>query len=136
MDNVTGAENKGGPAPLGPAPISVSDGDLTAEAEMEPESACQTYTAADALLQDLNSLPNAALDKIKKTISPAQMRRYLDLADNDLRSAMRLHTWNAAVAGSLLPTLHLAEVTIRNVAMGRLAAKYGKHWYRSNDLIT
>jgi hypothetical protein len=136
MSDAAVSENKGGLAPLGPAPISVSDGDFTAEAEMEPESACTTYKAADALLQDLNSLPNASLDKIKKTISPARMKRYLDLADSDLRLAIRLHTWNAAVAGSLLPTLHLAEVTIRNVAMRRLAAKYGKQWYRSNDLIT
>ncbi|WP_430257342.1 hypothetical protein [Neorhizobium sp. IRS_2294] len=130
------SENKGGLAPLGPAPISVSNGDLTAEAEMEPASACTTYKAADALLQDLNSLPNAALDKIKKTISAARLKRYLELVDNDLRLAIRLHTWNAAVAGSLLPTLHLTEVAIRNLAMRRLAAKYGKQWYRNDDLIT
>ncbi|WP_347536144.1 Abi family protein [Inquilinus sp. CAU 1745] len=63
------------------------------------------------------------------------MKRYLDLAGGDLRLAVRLHTWNAAVAGSLLPTLHIAEVTIRNVAMRRLVGKYGKHWYRNTDLL-
>ena len=81
-------------------------------------------------------MPNASLERLKKTISPARMKRYLDLAEGDLRLAVRLHSWNAAVAGSLLPTLHLAEVTIRNVAMRRLASKYGRQWYRNTDLIT
>ncbi|TGQ73007.1 MULTISPECIES: Abi family protein [unclassified Mesorhizobium] len=135
MNGVVEAENKGGLAPVGPTPISVSTGDLTANAEMEPDSACETYKLADHFLQGPNSLPTAALEKLKKTISPARMKRYLDLADGDLRLAVRLHTWNAAVAGSLLPTLHIAEITIRNVAMRRLAGKYGRQWYRSTDLL-
>jgi Abi-like protein len=128
-------ENKGGLAPVGPAPITVSLGDLTANAEMEPVSACETYRAADRFLQDPISLPQANLDKLKKAISPARMNRYVSLANGDLRLAIRLHSWNAAVAGSLLPTLHITEVVIRNVAMRRLAAKYGKHWYNNNDFL-
>jgi hypothetical protein len=34
-----------------------------------------------------------------------------------------------------LPTLHLAEVTIRNFALKRLIAKYGKHWYNNSTLL-
>jgi Abi-like protein len=86
-------------------------------------------------LQDSISLPQANLDKLKKAISPARMSRYISLANGDLRLAIRLHSWNAAVAGSLLPTLQIAEVLIRNVAMRRLAAKYGKHWYIDNNLL-
>ena len=36
--------------------------------------------------------------------------------------ALRLHHWNAAVAGSLMPTIYIAEVVIRNFAMRRLIA--------------
>lgn len=136
MADAENPENKEELAPVGPAPISVSAGDLTANAEMEPDSAYSTYRAADGFLQDQIAMPNASLERLKKTISPARMKRYLDLAEGDLRLAVRLHSWNAAVAGSLLPTLHLAEVTIRNVAMRRLASKYGRQWYRNTDLIT
>lgn len=68
-------------------------------------------------------------------MSAARLKRYLVVADNDLRIAMRLHAWNAAVAGSLLPTLHLTEVAIRNFALKRLIAKYGKHWYSNSTLL-
>lgn len=128
-------ENKGGSAPVGPTLLSVSVGDFTAEAEMEPSSACPTYKVIDRFLQDPDSLPETALEIARKTISHARMKRYLDMGEGNLRTAMRLHAWNAAVAGSLLSTLHVAEVTIRNVAMRRLAAKYGKQWYRNQDLI-
>lgn len=135
MNDKRDTEDKGGLTPVGPAPITVSPGDLTASAEMEPNSACETYKAADRFLQDPLLLPDATLEKIKKAISAARVQRYLDLANNDLRMAVRLHQWNAAVAGALLPTLHIAEVMIRNVALRRLSAKYGAQWYRDNELL-
>lgn len=59
----------------------------------------------------------------------------MDAANQDIRVAVRLHAWNGAVAGSLIPTLQLAEISIRNFAMKRLSAKYGKHWYANNTLL-
>jgi hypothetical protein len=76
-----------------------------------------------------------AIEAGRQTLSSARLNRYLTAADGDLRTALRLHAWNAAVAGSLLPTLHLAEVAIRNFALKRLIAKYGKHWYNNSTLL-
>lgn len=53
------------------------------------------------------------------------------IAGGDPRLALRLHAWNAALAGSLLPGLHLAEVTIRNFALGRLIANFKGNWYEN-----
>lgn len=135
MDNLNGAENKGGPAPVGPALMTVSSGDLSVKTGIKPASACRTYTAADQILQDEKLHDLKAIQASRQTISPARLKRYLTAADDDLRTALRLHAWNAAVAGSLLPTLHLAEVTIRNFALKRLIAKYGKHWYNNSTLL-
>ena len=53
------------------------------------------------------------------------------IAGGDQRLALRLHAWNAALAGPLLPGLHLAEVTIRNFALGRLIANFKGNWYEN-----
>ncbi|MBY5346026.1 hypothetical protein [Rhizobium leguminosarum] len=135
MNNSNAVENKGGPAPVGPALVTVSSGDLSVTTGIKPASACRTYIAADQFLQDEKLHASKALEASRQTISAARLKRYLTAADDDLRTALRLHAWNAAVAGSLLPTLHLAEVTIRNFALKRLIAKYGKHWYNNSTLL-
>jgi hypothetical protein len=85
-------------------------------------------------MQDPSALPDAILGKVQATMSSARMSWYLTLASGDARLALRLHAWNAAVAASLLPTLHVAEVAIRNFALRRLIAKYGRNWYTNDDL--
>ncbi|RDL48399.1 hypothetical protein BLJAPNOD_04674 [Ensifer sp. M14] len=130
------AENKGGPSPVSAAPISVSTGDLPREAVIKkPNSACTSYTALDSVLQDETKINVRSFEVSRKAISPARLSRYLRIAEGDLRVAIRLHAWNAAVAASLLPTVHHAEVAIRNFAVSRLRAKYGAQWYRNPALL-
>ena len=52
------------------------------------------------------------------------MSRHVTIAGGDERLALQLHAWNAALAASLLPGLHMAEVTIRNMAAHRVKARY------------
>lgn len=108
--------------------MSVSGGDMP-EAGKFSISACKSYSAIDSALQDASSIPDAAIVKIRNTLSEARFSKYMTMANDDKRLAMRLHSWNAAVAASLLPTLHVTEVAIRNFALRRLIAKYGKSWY-------
>lgn len=134
---ITEAANEKGSAPVGPIPISVSEEDVSGvnqTGKVSP-SACNTYTAADLRIQDETSFPEKFVVRITATISTPRLSRYTPLAGLDKRLALRLHTWNAAVAASLLPTLHIAEVCIRNFALQRIRAFYGAHWYQSSKLV-
>lgn len=127
------AENKGGLAPVSLAPITVSEGDFK---EMEPNSSCLTYKKIDEILQDENLVTQSHLTSLTKAVSRARLQRYVDMANGDQRLGVRLHHWNAALGGALLPTLQLAEVTIRNVAMKRLISKYGSQWYLNEEFVS
>lgn len=134
MNEIATTENGKGPAPGGPIPTSVSVEDLSDRDQtgIILHSAYPSYTAYDGLIQDVSSLSNHDISHLHRAFSNARMTKYLQIAGNDTRLAIRLHAWNAAVAASLLPTLHLAEVAIRNFAMRRLAVKYNKggvRWY-------
>ena len=126
-------KNKGGLEPVGPAPIALSDGDLSEE--MEPASTCVTYSLTDQLLQDETRFTANDIQRLTNTLSAARLRRYVKLAHEDTRLGLRLYHWNAALAGSLLPVLHIAEVSVRNFALQRLRAKYGVQWYRSTEFL-
>lgn len=125
-------ENKGGPAPGGPIPISGSAGVMTKRTSTGnyPNGACKTYTELDTKLQDRNSVSDEAVRQMMASLSAARMSNHLAVAGGDIRLALRLHHWNAAVAGSLMPTIHIAEIAIRNFALRRISANFGKHWYR------
>jgi hypothetical protein len=57
------------------------------------------------------------------------MSRHMSIAGGDERLALQLHAWNAALAASLLPGLHIAEVTIRNMAAYRVISRYKGTWF-------
>lgn len=108
----------------------MSTGDIEAEPPgIVADGACRTYTAIDSRLQDVALTTPADLKRIASTLSPARMHRFKINAGDDLRLAIRLHHFNAAVAAALLPTIQLAEVAVRNFALRRVIAFYGKRWY-------
>ncbi len=125
-----------GPAPGGPTLASVSAGGVTGEsrAGTNSHSACMTYMACDARIQDRVHMADAVCQRVGATISPPRLSWYMQQANGDIRLAIRLYAWNAAVAGALLPTLHQTEVAIRNFAVRRLRSRYGKGWYQSLTL--
>ncbi|MFE0014135.1 hypothetical protein ACFWXH_04765 [Mesorhizobium sp. NPDC059054] len=138
MEVADAVEKEKGPAPVGPVPISVSEADVSGANQTGKValSACDTYIAADRRIQDEKSLPKNSVILINTTVSAPRMSRYATIIGTDKRLALRLHTWNAAVAASLLPTLQLAEVAIRNFALQRVKAFYkSPRWYECPKLI-
>jgi hypothetical protein len=115
--------NDEGAAPVSPPPASVSVGAQPPPASVS-NSACMSYTAALAGLQDKTSVPDIVVKKLHREISALRMSRHMTIAGGDERLALQLHAWNAALAGALLPGLHIAEVTIRNMAAHRVKARY------------
>ena len=133
---VENGQKKEGSAPGGPTPASVSAGGVTGNSQTgtNSHSACTTYMACDARMQDPVRFTDAACQRMRATVSAPRLSWYMEKANGDLRLALRLHAWKAAVAGSLLPTLHQTEVAIRNFAARRLRSKYGKDWYQNVTL--
>ncbi|ANK92741.1 MULTISPECIES: hypothetical protein [Rhizobium] len=132
------AGNEKGSAPVGPILISVSEADVSGanQTGKVPLSACSTYIAADRWIQDGKLLADKTIVTLNATVSTPRISRYATIAGSDKRLALRLHTWNAAVAASILPTLHIAEVAIRNFALQRIRAFYKTpKWYESPALI-
>ena len=126
-------QNGAGAEPIGPPPASVSARALPKASFTS--SACATYTAIDLGLQESSALPDAEVRTLYARFSEARLSRYMAITGGNHRLALRLHAWNAALAGSLLPGLHLAEVTIRNFALGRLIANFKGGWYENSGFI-
>ncbi|MET4691909.1 hypothetical protein [Sinorhizobium fredii] len=138
MEVAEAVEKEKGSAPVGPILVSVSEADVSGANQTGKVSlsACNTYIAADRRIQDEKSLADKSIVSISATVSTPRMSRYATIIGTDKRLALRLHTWNAAVAASLLPTLHLAEVAIRNFALQRIKAFYkNPRWYECPKLI-
>lgn len=123
--------NEAGEEPVGPPP-SGSGGAIAGVTS----GACATHSAVIAKLQAPSQVSDRTVNEIVRDISGARLARYLDLAV-DKRQALQLHTWNATLAGSLLPALQIAEVTIRNLAIARAKAVFSKRgpWYDDPDLL-
>jgi len=66
-------------------------------------------------------------DAVKNSLSAARIGTYEAVTIN-LEEALKLYQWNAEVSGSLLPTLHICEVTIRNAISYVLESVYGNRW--------
>lgn len=136
MTTVDDAEKEKGSAAVAPILTSVSEADVSDvnQTGKVTLSACDTYTSFDKWIQDENSLSDNFVTKIGQTLSKPRITRYSAMVNNDVRLALRLHTWNASVAASLLPLLHVTEVCIRNFAQRRLMSFYGNRWYESPKL--
>lgn len=138
MEMADTTANEKGSAPVGPILISSSEADVSGanQTGKVPLSACKTYIGADGLIQDKKSLVEKSVVAIHATVGAPRMSRYAHVCGADKRLAVRLHTWNAAVSASLLPTLHIAEVAIRNFALKRIQAFYrDPKWYECPKLI-
>jgi hypothetical protein len=84
-------------------------------------------------MQDKLSMPDTAVKTLHRELSMPRMSVHMAIAGDDERLALQLHAWNAALAASLLPGLHVAEVTIRNIAVRRVIARYKGVWFDNPD---
>lgn len=137
MTTVDDAEKEKGSAAVAPILTSVSEADVSDvnQTGKVTLSACESYTSIDRWIQHEISLSSGSVTKIGQTLSKPRITRYAAMVNNDVRLALRLHTWNASVAASLLPLLHVTEVSIRNFALRRLMSFYGNRWYLDTRLI-
>jgi hypothetical protein len=125
-------KNDEGAAPVSLPPASVSVGAQPSPASVS-NSACITYTAALVGMQDKTSVPDTVVKTLHRELSAPRMSRHVTIAGGDERLALQLHAWNAALAASLLPGLHMAEVTIRNLAVYRVISRYKGTWFDNLD---
>ncbi|MGV2019160.1 Abi family protein [Agrobacterium sp. 22-223-1] len=72
-------------------------------------------------------------NRVKIALSDPRLERYRVLANNDIEKAIALHHWNAEVAASTMPALHVAEILVRNLALQRVINNFGKNWYDNVD---
>jgi len=127
-------ETEWGTAPVSPSPASASAG-AQAPGPSVSSSVWDINTTVAAVLQDPQALSDTVVEKIHREMSHARMSRYAAIAGGDRRLALALHAWNAAVAGSLLPGIQIAEVTIRNIAVNRVISRYKKAWFTDQDFL-
>jgi len=66
-------------------------------------------------------------EAVKNSLSASRISTY-EAVTIDLETALKLYQWNAEVSGSLLPALHICEVTIRNAISYILESVYGHRW--------
>jgi abortive infection bacteriophage resistance protein len=66
--------------------------------------------------------------EIEKVIGTDRFAPYLAIAGNR-SDALRLYSWNAAIAGAFIGPSAMIEVSLRNVVSSRLRATYGPAWY-------
>lgn len=66
--------------------------------------------------------------EIERLIGAERFAPYLTAAGNRA-DALRLYSWNAAIAGALLGPISMVEVGLRNAVSEQLRATFGPKWY-------
>jgi hypothetical protein len=73
----------------------------------------------------MNDLPHP----VRRALSEARLRPYLDACQQDVGRAMELYEWNARLSAAWLSLLEAVEVTTRNLFNDELCSQYGNDWY-------
>ena len=68
--------------------------------------------------------------EIEKVVGADRFAPYLSVAGTRL-DALKLYSWNSALAAAFLGPIALVEVGVRNAIAGQLRATYGTAWYDS-----
>lgn len=75
------------------------------------------------------------IDKVGESLSRPRFRTYLELAGWDERLAAELYIFNGELAGAMMWSLGIAEVSLRNAVDRRLSVEYGDRWHLSDIFI-
>lgn len=71
------------------------------------------------------------VDKLESIVSAPRLQRYRDIGNSDLETVM-LYCWNIQLAESLMPSLAMFEVALRNAVHNTLTAHIGSDfWFKS-----
>jgi Abi-like protein len=65
---------------------------------------------------------------IERLLGPDRFAPYLAAAGNR-SDALRLYSWNAALAGAFLGPISMVEVSLRNAISGQLQSRFGNAWF-------
>jgi hypothetical protein len=71
---------------------------------------------------------NTTLDDIWLSLSAPRMATYMREAGHKRLYAAQLYKWNAQLAGALVFSLHIAEISLRNALHQGLTAEFGANW--------
>lgn len=72
--------------------------------------------------------------EIERVIGPDRFGLYIAEAGN-LSDALRLYSWNAAIAGAFLGPISMVEVALRNAISRELRAAFGPIWYDDSAFL-
>lgn len=78
---------------------------------------------------------DASRAALRLSLSDERFGRYLVEAKQDEDLAVRLYTWNTALAAAFYGPLQACEVTLRNAVNRQLAARYGSWWFRNDTIL-
>jgi hypothetical protein len=72
---------------------------------------------------------------LRAALSDERFATYLDVCNNDERDALRLYTWNTAVAAAFYGPLQACEVALRNAVDDALGFRYGHTWFDNSTIM-
>ena len=67
---------------------------------------------------------------LEKAISKPRLARYLRACNHKRELALELYKWNAALSESILFTLQMLEVCLRNTVSSSIQTVFGRNWYK------
>jgi hypothetical protein len=73
-------------------------------------------------------------EEIERLIGADRFAPYLTAAGSRL-DALRLYSWNAAIAGAFLGPISMVEVALRNAVSTQLRAAFGPAWYTDTTFL-
>jgi hypothetical protein len=79
-------------------------------------------------------LDNRLETEIQRLIGTERFAPYVAIAGNPA-DALRLYSWNTALASSLLGPISIVEVALRNAISGQLRATFGPAWYDDTTFL-
>lgn len=77
----------------------------------------------------------AGASDLEHSLSRPRFQTYLEHAGWDRRLAAELYLFNGELSGALMPTLGLAEVSLRNAVDRQLTAEFGNRWFESAKFL-
>ncbi len=72
---------------------------------------------------------------LEAIISSDRLGTYCKAVGHDVDRALALYAWNMKLSASFMPLLCSAEICLRNLAMQRVKAVFGPHWWQNNAIF-
>jgi hypothetical protein len=78
----------------------------------------------------LPKLNAAQMAKVKQTLTPARLSKYLQASYQDDHKALRLYVLNTQLSAAIFANLHYTEVTLRNKFNEQLSQGFNADWFK------